>query len=149
MTDGWHERFLSIINKRTELTVNKLMITGFVAAMISSVAYADQAAGSFSQMVGDTGCGSNHTDSKKEQIFNANYLNREMTASGAVSDIKGDRILIKLLHGTLTYDLDVTMASQDGFDDLDKGSKLTVRFTVSSQGGCILPYSGKNGTIVR
>jgi hypothetical protein len=37
-----------------------------------------------------------------------------MTVSGAVEDIKGDRIFLKVLPGTITFDVGVAMTSRAG-----------------------------------
>lgn len=129
--------------------MSKLHLIRIVAVVISSSAYANPATDSFSQMNEETGCSSNHTDTKKEQIFNNNYVNRQMTVSGTVADVEGDRLLLKVLPDTLTFDVKVEMANVTGLADLDKGTPVTVHFTIKGQGGCILPYSGINGTLVQ
>jgi hypothetical protein len=97
-------------------------------------------------MVAQTGCESKFSDQKKADLFAENYLGKPMTVSGQVTTIGKDWLGIKIDPKTLTFDVSVFVDPSVAYA-AQKDSRVTVTFTPSMQGGCILPYDGKNGVL--
>ena len=53
------------------------------------------------------------------------------------------------VDGVGTQDLKVDFADKQAGYDLSKGSQLKVRFLMKRAGGCFLPFSGQDATVVR
>ena len=102
----------------------------------------------FIAMLGETGCASKYSDEKKADIFEAKYKDKQMTVNGVISKVSAGEVLIKVLRSTLTYDVGVTLTDPKSAYDLQKDQRITVRFTVRSAGGCILPFSGDQGVLM-
>lgn len=52
------------------------------------------------------------------------------------------------INGQGTHELQVVFADAKGAYDVLTGSTVSIRFVMRSQGGCILPFSGDNASIV-
>jgi len=100
-------------------------------------------------MVAETGCASDYSDDKKADIFNANYKGREMTATGQIATLSSEKLSLKVLPSTMTFDIQVKLRDPKAGYDLEKGQRVTVKFIVTYHGGCFLSYSGEQGEIVR
>lgn len=94
-----------------------------------------------------TGCNSRYSDDKKSDLF-GRFKGRQMTATGRVVSVDHGEVALKLLPSTLTYDLQVQMRDSRSVYDLERGQFLTVQFRMLTQGGCVLPYGGDQGTVV-
>ncbi|WP_230387827.1 zinc ribbon domain-containing protein [Pseudomonas guariconensis] len=102
----------------------------------------------YAQVNAEVGCKSTYSDQKKEDIFNAEYKDRWMTWSGEVVLLESDQASLNV-DGVGTQDLKVYFADEQAGYNLSKGSHLKVRFLMKSAGGCFLPFSGREATIVR
>lgn len=96
----------------------------------------------------EIGCGSKYSDEKKEDIFNTKYRNQWMTWRGKIELLEQDEVSLNV-DGLGTQDLQVDFADKKAGYDLVKGEKITVRFLMKSAGGCFLPFSGEQATLVR
>jgi hypothetical protein len=129
-----------------------LAATAILAAM-TSVAFAETAqtqppVPAFSAMLADTGCKSRYSDEKKEALFATKYMGKEMDVTGRIETLDSGRVGLKVLANTHTFDVVVTLSDAKASYDLEKGQRITMRFTVQSAGGCFLPYDGDRGTLI-
>jgi hypothetical protein len=127
----------------------RLMATLALATALPAAAQTS----SFERMVADTGCASKYSDDKKADIFNANYKGRAITATGQIATLSSGDLSLKVLPGTMTYDILVTLRDPRAGYDLEKGQRVTVKFVVSYHGGCVLRHSdesyiGEQGEII-
>ncbi|GAA03243.1 hypothetical protein [Photobacterium leiognathi] len=102
----------------------------------------------FAQVDNDTGCTSKNSDEKKEVLFAENYEGKQFTWTGNVVLIKGNDVSLNLNDGAL-QDLTVTLQDKNAAFELQKDQQLTVKFIMKRQGGCVLPYRGMDGIIVK
>lgn len=103
----------------------------------------------FEEMLTDTGCHSVNSDEKKADLFETKYKDKEMMVTGEANEVNRGEIGIRVLPSTLTFDVAVTLSDPQSTYDLQKGRRVTVRFVARTGGGCILPYSGDQGVLVR
>lgn len=102
----------------------------------------------YNQVNIDVGCKSTYSDQKKDDIFNEKYKNHWMTWKGEIALLESDEVSLNV-DGIGTQDLQVDFADKQAGYDLSKGSQLKVRFLMKTAGGCFLPFSGKNATVIR
>ncbi|RMN70570.1 hypothetical protein ALQ54_00294 [Pseudomonas syringae] len=103
---------------------------------------------SYEQANAEVGCKSTFSDQKKDDIFKAKYKDRWMTWSGKIVLLESDEVSLNVDH-IGTQDLKVEFADKQAGYNLSKGSELKVRFLMRSAGGCFLPFSGLEATVVR
>lgn len=103
---------------------------------------------SYEQANAEVGCKSTFSDQKKDDIFKAKYKDRWMTWSGKIVLLESDEVSLNVDH-IGTQDLKVEFADKQAGYNLSKGSELKVRFLMRSAGGCFLPFSGREATVVR
>ena len=103
---------------------------------------------SYNQVNADIGCKSTYSDQKKDDIFNAKYKNHWMTWKGEIALLESDEVSLNV-DGVGTQDLQADFADEQAGYNLSKGSQLKVRFLMKTAGGCFLPFSGENATVVR
>jgi hypothetical protein len=102
----------------------------------------------YNQVNADIGCKSTYSDQKKDDIFNEKYKNHWMTWKGEIALLESDEASLNL-DGVGTQDLQVDFADKKAGYNLSKGSQLKVRFLMQTAGGCFLPFSGRDATVVR
>jgi hypothetical protein len=98
-------------------------------------------------MINETGCASKASDEKKADIFKAKYKSHRVIATGEIALLDNGQLNLKLLASTLTFDVRIEMADKRATYDLQKGSTVTVEFTATDQGGCVLAHSGNDGVL--
>jgi hypothetical protein len=103
----------------------------------------------FTKMLSDTGCHSLYSDERKADIFAQSYKNHTMTVTGEISVLENGRVALKVLPGTLTLDVSAAFADDHAGYNLTKNSRITIRFRVTDQGGCILPYYGDQAEVIQ
>jgi len=101
----------------------------------------------FLNLMAATGCKSKYSEQKRADLFAA-QKGRQMTVTGEITEIKGGRVLLKVLRDTITYDIGVTLADENAAYNLEKGRVITVSFILTQHGGCFLPYGGTDGQLV-
>jgi hypothetical protein len=106
-------------------------------------------ANDFTKMLSDTGCNSPYSDERKADIFAQNYKNHTMTVTGEISVLENGRVALKVLPSTLTLDVSAAFADDHAGYNLTKNSRITIRFRVTDQGGCILPYYGDMAEVIQ
>ncbi|MHC8315082.1 hypothetical protein [Pseudomonas sp. LB3P31] len=102
----------------------------------------------YNQVNADIGCKSTYSDQKKDDIFNAKYKNHWMTWKGEIALLESDEVSLNV-DGIGTQDLQADFADKQAGYDLSKGSQLKLRFLMKTAGGCFLPFSGEDATVVR
>lgn len=102
----------------------------------------------FTDMNTEIGCQSKLGDKEKADLFKAKYAGKEMTITGEVTGLHVETVTIKILPSTYIFDLRVKLSDPKSANVLKKGQRITVTFIVKIAGGCILPYSGDQGTLV-
>ncbi|KWT03293.1 hypothetical protein AL046_28415 [Pseudomonas syringae pv. avii] len=85
---------------------------------------------------------------KKDDIFKAKYKDHWMTWSGQIVLLESDEVSLNI-DRVGTQDLKVEFADKAAGYNLAKGGELKVRFLMKSAGGCFLPFSGREATVVR
>jgi hypothetical protein len=105
-------------------------------------------AADLNQAIQETGCESHYSDEKKADLFAQKYQGREFVTTGTIETVESGHISLKVLPTTFTFDIQIEMADSKAAYDLEKGQRVTVRYTLTKAGGCILAYKGKNGVIV-
>lgn len=103
---------------------------------------------SYEELDTEVGCGSKYSDDKKDDIFKSQYKNHWMTWRGEVVLAEADEASLNI-DGKGTQDLQVDFADKTAGYNLTKGNFITVRFVMKTAGGCFLPFSGEDATIVR
>ena len=79
---------------------------------------------SFQQMDSETGCLSKYSDEKKATIFEQKYKGRQFTWSGTISQAENGDINLKMLPGTATSDLIISLAADDDGSALASLNKI-------------------------
>jgi len=102
----------------------------------------------FEQVSGEVGCRSKNGDEKKADIFNSLYKDHMVTWSGTVSEGGKEKVMVKADSLTLASDFYVTLKAGQSAYDLQKGQPITVRFVLTKQAGCFLPFYGDEGVIL-
>jgi hypothetical protein len=101
-------------------------------------------------MIQETGCASKFSEEKKNDIYARKYKNERMFVVGEISYINKGSLGVKILRATLTYDVLITMRDPKDTYEIEKGDVKAVIFTSDNiAGGCILPYTGKDGVIAK
>lgn len=108
--------------------------------------YPDSSA-TYAEVDREVGCGSKLSDAKKADIFASKYENHWMLWSGKVALADSSTAAIDVDGGL--QDLSVEFADQNAGYELQKDSRITIRFLMKSPGGCLLPFSGESATIER
>ena len=101
----------------------------------------------FRTMLADTGCDSRYSEEKRADLFASRYKGQRMTVTGEIARAEKGQVSIRLLRSTLSHDISVKLSDPKATYDLEKGQRIRLSFTISEQGGCILPYSGTDGVI--
>jgi len=99
-------------------------IVFLLAPLVNVPAMGQSGNAGFAAMRAETGCDSKYSDEKKADLFEA----------------KPPR--------TFSYDVRVKLSDPKSAYDLQKDQRVTLRFTVRSAGGCVLPYGGDQGVLV-
>lgn len=102
---------------------------------------------SYEELNSEVGCDSKYSDDKRDDIFNSQYKDHWMTLSGEVVLAEADNASLNI-DGKGTQDLRVDFADKQAGYDLTKGNVITVKFVMKNAGGCFLPFSGDNASIV-
>jgi len=102
----------------------------------------------YEEVDAEVGCKSKYSDDKKDDIFKARFKDHWMTWRGAINLAEADNASLNI-DGIGTQDLQVSFESPRAGYDLTKGNKITVKFLMKSAGGCFLPFTGKEGVIVK
>jgi hypothetical protein len=103
---------------------------------------------SYEELDSEVGCNSKYSDDKKKDIFNSRYKNHWMTWSGEVVLAEADEASLNI-DGKGIQDLAVDFADKNAGYNLTKGNYIAVRFLMKHAGGCFLPFSGEQATVVR
>jgi hypothetical protein len=103
---------------------------------------------SYRELDSEVGCKSTYSDQKKEDIFNSKYRNHWMTWTGEIVLLESDNAALNM-DGIGTQDLSIDFADKNAGYNLTKGERVTVRFLMDTEGGCFLPFSGDQATIVK
>ncbi|WP_420905147.1 hypothetical protein [Candidatus Magnetaquiglobus chichijimensis] len=106
-----------------------------------------ESAASYTTLDREVGCKSQYSSDKKDNIFKSQYYNHWMTWTGTVELSSANSASLNI-DRMGTADLRVEFADDRAGYDLLKGSIITVRFLMKSEGGCFLPFSGTNAVIV-
>ena len=104
--------------------------------------------GTGKDMIAQLGCAGDWSDDKKAAIFNRDYKGRVTIVTGKVAKAGDGEVELTVMRSTLTYDVQIKLTTAREAYDLEKGQIITVRFIPTTQGGCILPFSGSDGHIV-
>jgi hypothetical protein len=94
-----------------------------------------------------TGCNSKSSDEKKALLFKNLFEGNDITVTGEISTLDRGTIGLKVRPGTITFDVDVKMRDPKITFDMEKGQRVNLTFKATSQGGCILPFSGSDGVL--
>jgi hypothetical protein len=129
--------------------MKRLVLAATAAFIWAMPATAQSVNTAFIQMLNETGCDSRYNDDKKAFVFDRDYRNREMTVVGEFVNASSGSIFVKVLPSTLTFDVSIRLRNTEDAFDLEKGQRVTVKFQVSSHGGCILSYRGVLGVLVK
>lgn len=108
--------------------------------------YLDSSA-SYVAVDAQVGCSSNFSDDKKEDLFNSNYRNRWMEWQGEITLLEAGEMSLNV-DGKGTQDLSVKFDDPSAGYDLKKGSLVTVKFLMTSAGGCFLPFAGERARVI-
>lgn len=122
------------------------LITLLAACGGEPVSYPESSA-SYAEVDADVGCKSTYSSDKKADIFKSRYRDHWMTWSGTV-ELSSARDASLNIDGKGLQDLVVDFADKNAGYNLQKGSRITVRFLMKHEGGCFLPFSGKEAIIV-
>src|SRR5262249_31880692 len=138
-------------HKREEVAAAKARVEAEAAAQ-AAIAARDKFIGAslmidFPAFAAETGCDSRYSEDKKADKFNR-LKDKSVSVDGVVAHVDGNKLGIKLLKQTLTYDVLVTFSDSKDIYDLEKGEYVTVAFIMRRAGGCFLPYTGDSGVIV-
>ncbi|KOP59654.1 hypothetical protein SAMN05444506_103198 [Pseudomonas syringae] len=131
----------------TSTSSNSSSASQYSNAPAAAPAYPDSPL-SYAQANAEVGCKSTFSDQKKDDIFKAKYKDHWMTWSGKIALLESDEVSLNVDH-IGTQDLRVDFADKQAGYNLSKGSELKVRFLMRSAGGCFLPFSGREATVVR
>jgi len=101
----------------------------------------------FHNMLADTGCDSRYSREKQADLFASRYKGQRMTVTGEVASANKGKVGIRMLPSTLTSDITVGLRNPQATYDLNIGQRIRLSFTVSSHGGCLLPFGGSDGVI--
>lgn len=99
-------------------------------------------------------CNSETTTLKKETLFDENMKGEYVTWKGTVKTISESsgnyKMGIKLCDSTWTWDLDVTMRSDQKNDllNLNEGDEITFKAKLKSIGGLLIDLSAEDGQIM-
>lgn len=129
---------------------NKLLIVSLVtvlAACSGKPASYPESSASYAEVDSEVGCKSTYSSDKKDDIFKNLYRDHWMTWSGTVELSSASDASLNI-DGKGIQDLAVDFAEKNAGYNLQKGSQITVRFLMKHEGGCFLPFSGKEATIV-
>ncbi len=102
---------------------------------------------SYDKLNSEVGCDSKYSDDKKDDIFNSKFKSHWMTWSGELVLAEADNVSLNI-DGKGTQDLHVDFADKQAGYNLTKGNVITVKFLMKNAGGCFLPFSGDNASIV-
>jgi hypothetical protein len=97
----------------------------------------------------EVGCDSKYSDEKKKDVFESKYKNKWMTWGGEIVLVSSDSVSIKTVPAHFTQDLQVSFSNKSEGYSLQKGDKVNVKFVMKTAGGCILPFSGEEGSLVK
>jgi hypothetical protein len=123
-------------------------IVFLLAPLVTVPAMGQPGNAGFTAMRAETGCNSKYSDEKKADLFEAKYKDKHMMVTGVISSVSGGEVLIRVPPRTFSYDVRVTLTDPKSAYDLQKDQRVTLRFTVRSAGGCVLPYGGDQGVLV-
>jgi hypothetical protein len=123
-------------------------IVFLLAPLVNVPAMGQSGNAGFAAMRAETGCDSKYSDEKKADLFEAKYKDKQITVTGVISSVSGGEVLIRVPPRTFSYDVRVTLSDPKSAYDLQKDQRVTLRFTVRSAGGCVLPYGGDQGVLV-
>ncbi|KWS64109.1 hypothetical protein BKM20_25095 [Pseudomonas avellanae] len=130
---------------------DKTQVASSVGTTYSASRPADpqpESTATYAQVNADVGCKSTYSDQKKDDIFKAKYKDHWMTWSGQIVLLESDEVSLNI-DRVGTQDLKVEFADKAAGYNLAKGGELKVRFLMKSAGGCFLPFSGREATVVR
>lgn len=103
---------------------------------------------SYRQTERDVGCESRYSSDKQDDLWAEKYKNHWMVWAGTV--VLPERGSTSLnVDGVGTQDLQVDFADEEFGYDLLEGQRLKVKFLMRTRGGCFLPYSGVQATVVK
>ena len=130
---------------------SKLIMLGIISIFISSGISADPSSypnsrATYKEVESSVGCESNYSKQKKEDIFREKYKNHYMTWTGEVMLPESSSVSLNVDRFG-TQDLAVSFQDKKAGYDLEEGQIITVRFLMTSVGGCFLPHQGRYATI--
>ena len=129
---------------------NRLLIVALVTVLAACsgkpVSHPESSA-SYAYVDSEVGCKSTYSSDKKDDIFKNRYRDHWMTWSGTVALSSASDASLNI-DGKGIQDLAVDFADKNAGYDLQEGSRITVRFLMKHEGGCFLPFSGEEATIV-
>jgi hypothetical protein len=130
--------------------VKRILLACVAMLAINGMAHAEGPPLSFIDMIKDTGCVSNYSDEKKANFFASAYRGRTISIIAEIRVIKDGKLYLKGPSGhsaSLTFDAEIALADKNAAYNLEKHQIAIVEFTVTTHGGCFLPYSGENGVV--
>jgi hypothetical protein len=127
-------------NMKTTILATVLLATTVIPALASN---------DLRQAISETGCDSRYSEDKKADIFEHKYQGQEFVTSGTVDRVKDGRLALRVLPSTLTSDIYITMSDENSIYNLEKGQRVTVKYTLTEAGGCIVDFQGDHGVLVQ
>lgn len=130
---------------------SKFIMLGIISIFISSGISADSSSypnsrATYDEVESSVGCASNYSKQKKEDIFREKYKNHYMTWTGEVMLPESASVSLNVDRFG-TQDLEVSFLDKKAGYDLEEGQIITVRFLMTSVGGCFLPHRGRYATV--
>lgn len=101
----------------------------------------------YAQVAAQVGCDSQYGDQKKADIFKQYYKNQWFTWKGKVVLVDDNNISLNTNYSGI-QDLVVYFDSSSAIYNLSKDKNVTVKFLLTSAGGCFLPFTGKHGKLI-
>ena len=103
---------------------------------------------SFSTVDSEVGCYSKYSKNKTRSIFAKRYNNHWMTWKGTVVVAESNNVHLNL-NISPVQDLAVDFEKKGAGYDLEKGQIITVKFLMTSLGGCFMPFGGEQAIILQ
>lgn len=101
----------------------------------------------FEQVDDEVGCGSKHTESKRDHLFETKYKNHRMTWRGKVLSAESNMVSLNM-NKFPGSELDVYFSDKNAVHALEIDDEITVDFSMDEAGGCFSPYVGRSASII-
>jgi hypothetical protein len=98
-------------------------------------------------IIAATGCSSSYSDDTKQDVFDRQYKDHLVRATGEVVRLDKSSLGLRVLSSSISQDAEVRLRNPEAGYDLRKNARVTVVFRLQSLGGCFLPYGGDLGEI--